>query len=47
MTRGENVIAGDQLVVDLANGRSTVTSEGRTQGTRVRTVIITDASEEE
>ena len=47
VTRGENVIAGDQLVVDLANGRSTVTSEGRTQGTRVRTVIITDASEEE
>ncbi len=47
VTRGENVIAGDQLVVDLANGRSTVTSEGRTQGTRVRTVIITYASEEE
>lgn len=45
LTRGENVIVGDELVVDLANGRSTVTSEGRTQGTRVRTVIVTEGNE--
>ena len=47
VTRGENVIAGDQLVVDLTNGRSTVTSESRARGERVRTVIITGGSEEE
>lgn len=47
VTRGENVIAGDTLVVDIANGVSRVSSESRARGERVRTVIITDGSGEE
>ena len=47
VTRGENVIAGDTLVVDVANGISRVSSESRARGERVRTVIITDGQSDE
>ena len=46
VTRGENVIAGDKLVVDVKSGRSTISAESKARGERVRTVIITGGSEE-
>ena len=45
VTRGENVIAGDKLVVDIANGRSQVSSNSKKRGERVRTVIITEGND--
>ena len=46
VTRGENVIAGDKLVVDVANGRSRISSDSKKRGERVRTVIVTEGTGE-
>lgn len=43
VTRGDNVIAGDKIVIDVRGGRTTITSgrdQSREPGKRVRTVII-------
>lgn len=42
VTRGENVIVGDKLVIDLEAGVSRVSSESTRRGERVRTVIVTE-----
>ncbi len=47
LTRGENVIVGDRLVVDISEGRSRMESDSRAKGERVRTVIITEGEGEE
>ncbi len=44
VTRGENVIAGDKLVINVDTGVSTVSSNSTKRGERVRTVLITDSS---
>tara|TARA_Y100000052_G_scaffold791_1_gene668 strand:+ start:8225 stop:8752 length:528 start_codon:yes stop_codon:yes gene_type:complete len=46
LTRGENVIVGDRLIVNVGEGRSRVESDSRRRGERVRTVIVTSGSEE-
>ena len=46
LTRGENVIVGDTLIVDVQEGRSRVESESRRRGERVRTVIVTGGGDE-
>ena len=45
LTRGENVIVGDRLIVDIEKGRSRVESNSRARGERVRTVIVTQGNE--
>lgn len=45
LTRGENVIVGDRLIVDIEDGRSRVESDSRARGERVRTVIVTQGNE--
>lgn len=42
LTRGENVIVGDKLEIDLESGQSRVSSESKKKGERVRTVLITN-----
>lgn len=44
LTRGENVIVGDRLIVDVAAGSSRVESDSRSRGERVRTVIVTEGN---
>lgn len=47
VTRGENVIVGDKLVINVGTGVSQFTSESTKKGERVRTVLITKSSEDE
>ena len=47
LTRGENVIVGDKLVINLDSGQSRVSSESKKKGERVRTVLITNGSDGE
>lgn len=45
VTRGDNVIAGDNLVIEVASGVSRFTSDSKKKGERVRTVIVTNGGE--
>ncbi|MAP94759.1 MAG: lipopolysaccharide transport periplasmic protein LptA [Ponticaulis sp.] len=47
LTRGENVIVGDKLVVNVAEGRSRMEANSTARGERVRTVIITGEEQSE
>ena len=44
LTRGDNVIVGDRLIVDVVKGVSKVDSQSKKKGERVRTVIVTEGS---
>ncbi len=46
LTRGENVIVGDKLVIDLDSGQSQVSADSKKKGERVRTVLITKDGED-
>ena len=45
VTRGESVIAGDTLVIEVATGVSRFTSDSKKRGERVRTVIVTEGNQ--
>lgn len=45
VTRGENVIAGDTLVIDVDSGKSTVSANSKKKGERVKTVLITNSGD--
>lgn len=44
VTRGENVITGDKLLINVGSGRSTISSNSKKRGERVQTVLITSNS---
>lgn len=45
VTRGNDVLAGDKLVIEVATGVSRFSSESKKKGERVRTVIFTNSGE--
>ena len=47
VTRGENVIVGDRLVIEVGSGKSTVSANSKKKGERVRTVLVTEEADGE